>query len=582
MNTRSLLLFLFTALAFGQYSDDFNRADGAPGVNWTGAVGTWAVSSNRLVQSQGAQNYAPAWHILHAAATFTDTSVQATMYRSGLPNSTTGLIARYQNFAGNISFYVGFVRNLTGTDEWRIYRYTAGRYTQIGATAREEFVDGSTVRLYVSGSTLQLQLWDGAAWVTKTSGTDSELVSGRAGLRASEQGAQFDDFYVSGSTPSNPTPPAPGTIPQSAVEDLETDLAARVVGPASSTDGAIAQFDGTTGKLLKQFTGTGVLKAAGGVPSVVTGTDSNCVYVDGTSGPCGTGNVVGSGTTVVGMIPAYTDTTATGIGPGYLPSIASTADSLVRRNGSGDIFAASGTFAGQLATTNLVAIAGGDVSSAVYRRYSAGQVNHIVRFEDEAGGLLSAIGSGGGFTGNAATASALSVNPANCSAGQAAAGIAADGSAEGCFTPAGGGGGATGSYTQSFTSQTSVTLTHGLGSKNILVACYDGSDQAIDWNTLVATSTSAAAVTFTSAQTGRCTVTIGGGSARYSTTFSSQTSVTITGATHNLGTPDIHVQCRDGASPRRIVEPNTVDIDDSTFDVVITFSVAQSGRCTIL
>jgi len=155
--------------------------------------------------------------------------------------------------------------------------------------------------------------------------------------------------------------------------------------------------------------------------------------------PAGGGNVSGAGTTVVGEIPAYTNTSATGIGPGYIPSIASSAFSLVRRDASGNIFAGEGTFTGQLSTANLTAFAGSDVSSAVYRRFSSGQTNPIVRYEADGGGLLSTIDTSGNFTGRAATASAFAANPSNCSAGQAAAGVAADGTAEGCFTPAGGG-----------------------------------------------------------------------------------------------------------------------------------------------
>lgn len=43
-----------------------------------------------------------------------------------------------------------------------------------------------------------------------------------------------------------------------------------VVGPSSSADGQLMVADGTTGKLLKLSTGTGVLKAVSGVPSFVT------------------------------------------------------------------------------------------------------------------------------------------------------------------------------------------------------------------------------------------------------------------------------------------------------------------------
>src|SRR5690606_41893837 len=40
-----------------------------------------------------------------------------------------------------------------------------------------------------------------------------------------------------------------------------------VVGPASSVDGEVALFDGTTGKLLKSATATGVAKLTSGVLS---------------------------------------------------------------------------------------------------------------------------------------------------------------------------------------------------------------------------------------------------------------------------------------------------------------------------
>ena len=63
----------------------------------------------------------------------------------------------------------------------------------------------------------------------------------------------------------------------------EMEVAANAVsGPASSTDNGIALFDGTTGKLLKQATTTGILKASSGViGAAVSGTDIKTV--NGTS-----------------------------------------------------------------------------------------------------------------------------------------------------------------------------------------------------------------------------------------------------------------------------------------------------------
>lgn len=61
-----------------------------------------------------------------------------------------------------------------------------------------------------------------------------------------------------------------------------------VTGPAAGTGGELNTVD-AAGTTLSRSALTGVLKAASGVPSVVTGTASNCVKVDGSSGACGTG-----------------------------------------------------------------------------------------------------------------------------------------------------------------------------------------------------------------------------------------------------------------------------------------------------
>lgn len=65
-----------------------------------------------------------------------------------------------------------------------------------------------------------------------------------------------------------------------------------------------------------------------------------------------------------------------------------------------------------------------------------------------------------------------------------------------------------GFYTQSFTTQTSVTLTHNLNTTVIIVQCYDNSTPRVnvEWNTLTLTDANNATVTFTNAQSGICYV----------------------------------------------------------------------------
>jgi hypothetical protein len=68
---------------------------------------------------------------------------------------------------------------------------------------------------------------------------------------------------------------------------------------------------------------------------------------------------------------------------------------------------------------------------------------------------------------------------------------------------------------------------------------------------------------------------------KYSASFTGQTTLTVTGATHGLGRADVNVIVWDNSSPRHIVQPADVTINSSTFDVVVTFTVSQSGTIVI-
>lgn len=51
---------------------------------------------------------------------------------------------------------------------------------------------------------------------------------------------------------------------------VQTALDAKVTGISSSTSGRLPLFDGTSGKLLKEYTETGIVKVTSGVPTAVT------------------------------------------------------------------------------------------------------------------------------------------------------------------------------------------------------------------------------------------------------------------------------------------------------------------------
>ncbi len=55
----------------------------------------------------------------------------------------------------------------------------------------------------------------------------------------------------------------------------------------------------------------------------------------------------------------------------------------------------------------------------------------------------------------------------------------------------------------------------------------------------------------------------------------------ILGTAHQLGTANVLVGCYDPSTPAVRVQPNTVSVHPTTFDVTVTFVTAQSGRCVV-
>ncbi len=69
--------------------------------------------------------------------------------------------------------------------------------------------------------------------------------------------------------------------------------------------------------------------------------------------------------------------------------------------------------------------------------------------------------------------------------------------------------------------------------------------------------------------------------AAYSTSFTTQTSVTIAGTAHQLNTANLLVTCYDTETPEMEVEPDTISVNPLTYDVTVNFATAQSGRCVV-
>ena len=137
-----------------------------------------------------------------------------------------------------------------------------------------------------------------------------------------------------------------------------------------------------------------------------------------------------------------------------------------------------------------------------------------------------------------------------------------------------------------FTAVQSVSIpgaTHGLGTKNLIPRIYNNSGpmEVQPGSVTVNPVTYDVAVAFATTQTGFVLLNgyaSSGVTPNYATTFSSVTTFTVAGSTHGLGTKNILVQVYDAGSPTMArMQPNSIAVDGNSFDVTITFNIAQSG-----
>lgn len=175
------------------FTDNFNRADGALGADWTSLAGAGTISSNQYAgpSTNGADYYdngtpgAAAWTQVNAA--------------------TRVASANYQGV---------FVRLDTGSYNWyevnwdtantRIVRVDGGAGTNLGATFTAP-ANGVVVRLEMRSSTISVY-YDDVLQTTRTDATYS--AAGRSGIVALGTAGRLDDFStgtlptISSATPS--------------------------------------------------------------------------------------------------------------------------------------------------------------------------------------------------------------------------------------------------------------------------------------------------------------------------------------------------------------------------------------------
>lgn len=189
---RLLLVALFAlvpALAGAQSSDNFNRANGGLGANWTTQIGSPAISSNEAYgNSLGNDSYA-----FESAGTFgANQFSQATVKAIG-SNDWTIVVARASGTAGSTNGYYFYARATGASSE--LWKLVAGAYFLISNTGYGPVAVNDVLRVEVSSTSITVK--DNGTQIGTTQ-TDTSHSSGRPGLgfypNTSVTAARLDDW----------------------------------------------------------------------------------------------------------------------------------------------------------------------------------------------------------------------------------------------------------------------------------------------------------------------------------------------------------------------------------------------------
>ncbi|MDX3245844.1 hypothetical protein [Streptomyces sp. ME18-1-4] len=162
------------------FTDDFNRADGAPGANWVLVSGPWTIISQQL--SSGTVGGTVIIRAATAMAT-NDNSAQVTI-------TATGAVSHGVFCRANSTFTQGYLWRNDGTT-WTLFSNVGGSFTSIGSFAGAA-VAGDVAKVQAVGSTIK-GLVNG---IERVSVTNSAVATGTSvGLRAESTNLlRFDDF----------------------------------------------------------------------------------------------------------------------------------------------------------------------------------------------------------------------------------------------------------------------------------------------------------------------------------------------------------------------------------------------------
>ena len=156
-------------------SDDFNRADGALGSNWTAmSDGAMTISSQVVAGGSSGQSGDTRTAETYASDQYSQVQVTSTQLTGG---QWIGPAARAQNS----DLYVGIYFWNGGSPQLRLYKRTSGSWTQLGSSySTSGLAAGATLGLTATGSTISFLL-NGSPVITVT---DTSLTGGAPGIMA--------------------------------------------------------------------------------------------------------------------------------------------------------------------------------------------------------------------------------------------------------------------------------------------------------------------------------------------------------------------------------------------------------------
>jgi hypothetical protein len=300
-NVTSVAVACTTLQSGSTASDDFNRANGSLGSNWTDmAEGGMAISSDAVSGGNGNGNTGDMW----SANTFnSDQFSQIELTGTQLTGGQwIGVTVRAQS--GGQDGYTGLYFWNYGNSMLMLFKRTGGNWTQLGGSVPTGPLAGGTVlEVEASGSTISM-LENGSQVITAT---DTSITGGAPGIMAF--GTALADNWTGGnlgSSGGSGTPPATYTVG----------------GTVSGLTGSVVLQDNGGDNLTVSANGTFTFPTAlaqGATYDVTVGTD-----------PSGQTCTVTSGS---GTMPAASITTVA-VACSTLPAGSTASDDFNRANGS--------------------------------------------------------------------------------------------------------------------------------------------------------------------------------------------------------------------------------------------------------